>query len=91
MPVEEGAPTIAGVTFLRRFGPALAIMVVIFVASATPGEDLPDLGILDVRLPVGPDGFALAADLRARGDVPWRDSHGAALTAGYGQALVLAH
>ena len=57
MPVEEGAPTIAGVTFLRRFGPALAIMVVIFLASAAPGDDLPDFGLLD--LPMKKGGHAL--------------------------------
>jgi two-component system, OmpR family, response regulator len=30
----------------------------------------PDLAILDVRLPAGPDGLDLARELRARGDVP---------------------
>jgi len=30
----------------------------------------PDLAILDVRLPVGPDGYELARRLRERGDVP---------------------
>lgn len=48
------------------------------VRVASDGRDLaqmaeefrPDLGILDVRLPAGPDGYALAAELRARGGVP---------------------
>jgi two-component system, OmpR family, response regulator len=30
----------------------------------------PDLALLDVRLPEGPDGLALARELRARGDAP---------------------
>jgi two-component system, OmpR family, response regulator len=30
----------------------------------------PDLAVLDVRLPSGPDGLALARELRARGDAP---------------------
>jgi two-component system, OmpR family, response regulator len=30
----------------------------------------PDLALLDVRLPAGPDGLDLARELRARGDVP---------------------
>jgi two-component system, OmpR family, response regulator len=30
----------------------------------------PDLAVLDVRLPAGPDGLALARELRARGDAP---------------------
>ena len=53
MPVEAGAGTISAVTFLRRFGPALAIMVVIFLASATPGDDLPDFGLLDLLMKKG--------------------------------------
>ena len=34
------------------------------------GAFRPDLAVLDVRLPTGPDGFALARRLRADGDVP---------------------
>jgi VanZ family protein len=33
--------------FLARWGGALALMAVIFVASATPGDDLPDAGDWD--------------------------------------------
>ncbi len=48
------------------------------VHTAADGRDLaltaetfrPDLGILDVGLPEGPDGFHLAAQLRALADVP---------------------
>jgi DNA-binding response OmpR family regulator len=34
------------------------------------GQFWPDLAILDVRLPVGPDGYAIARRLRGGGDLP---------------------
>ncbi|MFA9428993.1 response regulator transcription factor [Egicoccus sp. AB-alg2] len=48
---------------------------VVTSADGTDGTDQvdafrPDLAILDVRLPDGPDGFDLARTIRARGDVP---------------------
>ena len=48
------------------------------VHGETDGADLPqvadqfapDLAVLDVRLPAGPDGYALARQLRSRSDLP---------------------
>ncbi len=58
---------------LARWSPAIAVMAVIFVASATPGEDLPDAGRFDLLFKKGGHflGYALlgAAYLRA---LAWR-------------------
>ena len=71
--------------FLARWGPALAIMTAIFVASATPGDELPDAGEWDPLLKKGGHllGYALlgAAYLRglARGRRPSARDLGAAV------------
>lgn len=61
------------VGFLARWGPALVIMAVIFVASATPGEDLPNGGPFDFLLRKGGHflGYALLGAAYRRG-LTWR-------------------
>ncbi len=55
--------------FLSRWGPALVLMAVIFAASATPGEDLPDAGAWDTLLKKGGHllGYALLGAAYLRG------------------------
>lgn len=74
--------------FLARWGAALGLMAVIFLASATPGDDLPNAGDWDPLLKKGGHllGYALlgAAYLRglAWGRLPTaRDVRGAVLLA----------
>ena len=59
--------------FLGRWGPALVIMAVIFVASATPGEELPNAGRFDMLLKKGGHflGYALLGAACLRG-LAWR-------------------
>jgi VanZ family protein len=49
--------------WIFRFGPALAIMAIIFVASGTPGTELPSFGIWDLLAKKGGHitGYALLA------------------------------
>jgi VanZ family protein len=49
--------------WIFRFGPALAIMAIIFTASGTPGTELPSFGILDLLVKKGGHmfGYALLA------------------------------
>ncbi len=58
---------------LARWGPALVMMAVIFVASATPGDDLPNAGAFDVLLKKGGHflGYALLGAAYLRG-LAWR-------------------
>jgi VanZ family protein len=58
---------------LARWGPALAVMVVIFVASATPGSELPNAGFLDLPFKKGGHllGYALLGAAYLRG-LAWR-------------------
>ncbi len=55
--------------WLRRWGPALLLMAVIFAASATPGEDLPNAGAWDTLLKKGGHllGYALLGAAYLRG------------------------
>lgn len=55
--------------FLRRWGPALLIMVTIFAFSATPGDDLPRFGLVDLLVKKGGHmaGYALLALACLRG------------------------
>ena len=55
--------------FLSRWGPALVLMAVIFAASATPGEDLPNAGAWDTLLKKGGHllGYALLGVAYLRG------------------------
>ena len=39
--------------FLRRWGPALLVMVTVFLFSATPGDDLPRFGLVDMLVKKG--------------------------------------
>jgi VanZ family protein len=50
-------------TWLLRFGPALVIMALIFLASNTPGSELPSFGIGDLIVKKGGHmlGYALLA------------------------------
>lgn len=59
--------------FLARWGPALVVMAVIFVASATPGDELPNAGRFDVVLKKGGHflGYALLGAAYLRG-LAWR-------------------
>src|SRR5262245_24859456 len=43
-PVKLGKYNGQSVDFLRRWGPALLVMALIFTASSIPGDDLPELG-----------------------------------------------
>jgi VanZ family protein len=52
-------------TWTIRWGPALLVMVIIFAASATPGSDLPQFGVLDFSFKKG--GHALGYALLALG------------------------
>lgn len=45
---------------LRRFGPAAAVMIAIFAFSATPSQDLPDLGGWDFLAKKGAHAFGYA-------------------------------
>jgi VanZ family protein len=49
--------------WIRRWRPAVIVMVIIFIASATPASDLPDLGGLDFFAKKGAHmlGYALLA------------------------------
>jgi VanZ family protein len=49
--------------WLRRWGPSLLMMTLIFTASSTPGTDLPKFGILDLFMKKGGHlgGYALLA------------------------------
>ena len=49
--------------WIWRWGPAVAIMVIIFIASATPGSDLPKFGVWDFFAKKGGHmlGYALLA------------------------------
>jgi VanZ family protein len=40
-------------TWLRRWGPALVMMILIFTASGTPGNDLPGFGVWDFLVKKG--------------------------------------
>jgi VanZ family protein len=40
-------------TWIRRWGPAVIIMVLIFIASSIPGTDLPEFGSWDFSLKKG--------------------------------------
>jgi len=55
--------------FLSRWGPALVLMAVIFAASATPGEDLPNAGDWDTLFKKGGHllGYALLGAAYLRG------------------------
>lgn len=55
--------------WLRRWGPSLLVMALIFRASATPGNDLPDFGVLDFVLKKGAHmlGYALLGACFVRG------------------------
>ncbi len=57
------------IRFLRLWGPALILMAFIFFASGTPGNDLPDLGFLDVLVKKGGHmlGYGLLAAAYLRG------------------------
>jgi hypothetical protein len=50
-------------TWIRRWGPAILVMAIIFTASSTPGSDLPGFGSWDVVLKKGGHmiGYALLA------------------------------
>jgi hypothetical protein len=50
-------------TLWRRWAPAILIMTVIFVASSTPGNDMPGFGVWDTILKKGAHiaGYALLA------------------------------
>jgi len=56
-------------TFLARWGPALVLMAVIFAASATPGQDLPNAGEWDTLFKKGGHllGYALLGAAYLRG------------------------
>lgn len=56
-------------TFVRRWGPALSVMAVIFAASSTPGRELPSFGGWDMVVKKGGHaaGYALLAMAYARG------------------------
>ncbi len=56
-------------SFLSRWGPALVLMAVIFAASATPGEDLPNAGDWDTLFKKGGHflGYALLGAAYLRG------------------------
>ena len=58
---------------LARWSPALAVMAVIFVASATPGDELPDAGRFDLLFKKGGHflGYALLGAAYLRG-LAWR-------------------
>ena len=73
---------------LARWSPALAVMAVIFLASATPGEDLPNAGAFDLLLKKGGHflGYALLGAAYLRG-LAWR--RGPALR-DVGMAILLA-
>jgi VanZ family protein len=49
--------------WISRWGPAILIMLLIFAASATPSDDLPSFGILDLMIYKGGHmlGYALLA------------------------------
>jgi VanZ family protein len=49
--------------WIKRWGPAILIMLLIFAASATPSDDLPSFGILDLLIYKGGHmlGYALLA------------------------------
>jgi hypothetical protein len=49
--------------WLRRWGPAILVMAIIFIASSTPGRDLPRFGMLDLFVKKGGHmlGYALLA------------------------------
>jgi VanZ family protein len=49
--------------WLRRWGPSIIIMILIFIASGTPGEELPDFGGFDFDVKKGGHmtGYAMLA------------------------------
>jgi len=51
------------ILWIRRWGPAILMMMLIFAASATPSQDLPELGFLDLFVYKGGHmlGYALLA------------------------------
>ena len=55
--------------FIRRWGPALLVMVTIFAFSATPVDDLPRFGLVDLLVKKGGHmaGYALLALACLRG------------------------
>jgi VanZ family protein len=55
--------------WLRRWGPSLVMMALIFVASATPGSDVPKFGIWDFSVKKGGHmlGYALLGASYLRG------------------------
>ena len=67
--------TARAAAFLSRWGPALVVMCVIFTASATPGDELPNGGIFDLPLKKGGHllGYALLGAAYLRG-LAWRRS-----------------
>ncbi len=52
-----------------RWGPALIVMVLIFTASGTPGQELPDFGVMDLLAKKGGHilGYALLGIAYLRG------------------------
>lgn len=56
-------------TWLLRWGPAVVIMALIFIASGTPGDELPRFGVLDLFAKKGGHiaGYALLALSYLRG------------------------
>ncbi len=55
--------------WIWRWGPALIVMALIFTASGTPGQDLPDLGAMDLLSKKGGHmiGYALLGIAYLRG------------------------
>jgi VanZ family protein len=49
--------------WMKRWGPAIVIMGIIFVASNTPGSDIPKFGVMDIFVKKGGHmcGYALLA------------------------------
>ncbi|MBM4422040.1 MAG: VanZ family protein [Chloroflexi bacterium] len=67
-------------SMLWRWGPALAIMIAIFIASSQPSDDLPNFGLWDLLAKKGGHmigyGLLAAAMLRgARGSAPLARAH----------------
>ena len=56
-------------TWLRRWGPAFVMMILIFTASGTPGNDLPNFGVWDFLMKKGGHviGYALLGAAWLRG------------------------